>query len=199
MDNNLMFSSAYQAWATRWETFHSIQEQLGRSYNLDPCSNVETAKCDNFITEEDDLFKYSFNELRSKVGGVPIQMFVNPEYGRKQYKFVEYMCFNLGNPSVICDVLIPSRTDTKLFHDLIIPFATTIRFIKGRITFGSDSYWEWVWEQEFINGKKNSLYKKYGKMNAAPFPSMIVSFGEDKEQTIETITLAKNKYEGKFK
>ena len=31
--------------------------------------------------------------------------------------------------------LIPARTDTKLFHELIMPNATNVYFIKGRITF----------------------------------------------------------------
>ena len=51
----------------------------------------------------------------------------------------------------ICVMLLPVRTDTKIFHDVILPYADQIRFIKGRLKF----------EQ----------YK-----NSAPFPSMIVIF-----------------------
>ena len=47
--------------------------------------------------------------------------------------------------------LVPARTDTKWFHEICLPFATEIRFIKGRLRFG--------------DGK-----------NPAPFPSMIVVF-----------------------
>lgn len=50
--------------------------------------------------------------------------------------------------------LIPSRTDTRWFHDLVLPHAKEIRFIKGRLKFGD---------------------AKFG----APFPSMIVIFKKD--------------------
>jgi len=47
-------------------------------------------------------------------------------------------------------MLIPSRTDTKYFHDYIYQ-RTEIRFVKGRLKFGD-------------------------RKNAAPFPSMLVIF-----------------------
>ena len=47
-------------------------------------------------------------------------------------------------------MLIPSRTDTKAFHELILPYAE-IRFIKGRVKFG-------------------------GSKDNAPFASMIVIY-----------------------
>jgi site-specific DNA-methyltransferase (adenine-specific) len=50
---------------------------------------------------------------------------------------------------VVC--LLPARTDTKWFHELVVPNADEIIFLKGRIMFvGGDS--------------------------SAPFPSMIVIF-----------------------
>lgn len=198
LNKELMFSSENQQWATRWDTFFSIQEQLGRDYNLDPCCFEDTAKCDNFLTPKQDMFTIKnpldyFNKEES------LQIFMNPEYGRNQRKFVEKVVDWCEYDSVIADVLIPSRTDTALYHDIILPKATSIRFVRGRITFGSDEYWEWVWTQEVINGKKNSLFGKIGKMNAAPFPSMVVSFGEDKPFEYGTITLPKEKYEGDSK
>jgi len=208
MDNNLMFSSKNQAWATRWETFLSIQEQLGREYLLDPCCYKETAKCEEFYTEEEDMFKHNWTQelIQKSYEQEEVQFFMNPEYGTQQSKFVQKFiqeCEKGGKG----DVLIPSRTDTKLFHEIILPKAKEVYFVKGRITFGSDEYWEWIWEQEtmeHINGKvgKNSLYKKYGKATAAPFPSMVVSFDTEscfdtgKKAKISTISLPKFKYGG---
>ncbi len=48
-------------------------------------------------------------------------------------------------------LLLPARTDTKIFHEIILPNAKEIRFIEGRLKF--------------------QQYK-----NSAPFPSMIVIF-----------------------
>ena len=54
---------------------------------------------------------------------------------------------------------------------------------------------EAMWETEYLeNGKKNSLYGKHGKMNPAAFPSMVVSFGEDKPLSFETLELTKAGY-----
>jgi site-specific DNA-methyltransferase (adenine-specific) len=47
--------------------------------------------------------------------------------------------------------LIPARTDTRWFHEIVLPYAAEIRFIKGRLKFS-------------------------GAKNSAPFPSMIVVF-----------------------
>lgn len=47
--------------------------------------------------------------------------------------------------------LIPSRTDTQYWHEYIFPYASEIRFVKGRLKF-SDS------------------------KDSAPFPSAVVVF-----------------------
>lgn len=79
------------------------------------------------------------------------RVFCNPPYGREiglwVKKCFEHGCVNNG----LAVMLIPARTDTKWFHNYIYKKAE-IRFIKGRIKFG-------------------------GQKNNAPFPSMIVVFG----------------------
>ncbi|ASU03325.1 hypothetical protein [Pseudoalteromonas phage J2-1] len=194
MNKSLMFSSDNQKWATRETCFRSIEQQLGRSYNVDPCCEESTAKCKLFITQEDDLFKV--DSIREKFNLPKVEMFVNPPYGTMQKKFVEKVITLCEEDNVVADILIPSRTDTQLFHDVILPKANAVYFIKGRITFGDDAYWQWVWEQEFIDGKKNSLYQKFGKMNPAPFPSMVVSVGGKGIFQMSTLQLEKEKYDG---
>ncbi len=181
MNNQILFSSRNQQWATRTQDFLNIQEALGRKYNLDPCAEVETAKCPIYITKEEDTFNTGWF---SKTHGSAIQYFANPPYGRMMPKFVEYFMEQSKKDGIVGDVLIPARTDTKMFHDIILPNASKISFIKGRLTFGTDEYWQWIWEQPTmieINGtnKVNTLYGKQGKMNPAPFPSMVVSFCGD--------------------
>jgi hypothetical protein len=48
-------------------------------------------------------------------------------------------------------MLLPARTDTRWWHDYVIPYASEIRFIRGRLKFG-------------------------GAKNSAPFPSALVIF-----------------------
>jgi len=57
-------------------------------------------------------------------------------------------------------MLIPSRTDTRWFHDYILGKAE-IRFIKGRLKFIDLDY----------KGKEEDR-----KLSPAPFPSMLVIF-----------------------
>lgn len=198
MNKELMFSSVNQAWETRLDTFYNIQSTLGRDYNLDPCCTEKTAKCDNFLTPKQDMFTIN-NPLQYFNKDDPIQMFVNPPYGREQKKFVEKVADWCEYDNVVADVLIPSRTGTQLFHDTILKRASSVYFIKGRLVFGEDEYWKWLWEQEQIdNGKgglkKNPLYKKYNRRDAAPFDSMVVTFGEDTPFKMTDLVLPKEEY-----
>ena len=56
----------------------------------------------------------------------------------------------------VCVMLLPARTDTRIFHEIILPFAKEIRWIKGRLKF-----------------------EQYN--NSAPFPSMIVIFNDNQD------------------
>jgi len=203
MNNSLHFSSAKQNWATRWTTFYSIQEELGRNYLIDPCCEKETAKCSLYITKEDDMFNVGRFRDHFKLDPLEeVHCFANPEYAREQVKFVkEFIRQTELDGNLVVDVLIPAKTDTRVFHDVILKHATSIRFIKSRICFGSDSYWEELWDSPLKeDGTKNPLYGKHGKMQPAPFPSMVVSFGEKlgnggkQPLSIEPLELTKARY-----
>lgn len=178
VNTDILFSSKSQVWATRPEIFEAIRSKFDRSYNLDPCAFPETAKCDNFITPEMDMFKvdwakhFDLDELR---------VFMNPEYGLAQQRFIDRMIEQIEATGGYGDVLIPSRTDTRLFHDTIVRYADTTCYARNRAVFGSDEYWEWVWSEETmkeLNGKDkpNDLYGKVGTFRPAPFGSLVVSF-----------------------
>lgn len=77
----------------------------------------------------------------------------NPPYGRKVKDWV-LKAEQSAKDGAIVVMLLPARTDTKWFHDYILGKAE-IRFLKGRLKFG-------------------------GANNSAPFPSMIVIFGNTK-------------------
>ena len=134
---NVHFSSDSQTWETPKNLFDQLDKEF--SFTLDPCCEVKTAKCKRFYTKEDDgLSKNWENEIA----------FVNPPYGREQIKWI--LKAHEESKKAICVLLIPSRTDTKIFHELIFP-NHEIRFIKDRIRF-----------------------LKNGEVDRAPFPSMLV-------------------------
>lgn len=109
-------------------------------FNLDPCSTDENAKCEKHYTKADNGLSKSWRGCR---------VFCNPPYSRIA-EWVE-KCYREGTKdNTIVVLLIPSRTDTRYFHNFINHRAE-IRFIKGRLKFGENA-------------------------NSAPFPSMIVIF-----------------------
>lgn len=78
--------------------------------------------------------------------------FINPPYGRDITKWI-IRAYNVALRGAICVLLVPSRTDTRWWHDYIMK-ASEIRFIKGRLKFGNSK-------------------------NSAPFPSAVVIFRKD--------------------
>ena len=171
-ENERTFYERNQAWSTPQHFYDQLNEEF--NFTLDPCCSKETAKCEKFYTEEDDGLSKSWKGET---------VFMNPPYGRaiKDWIYKAHNEWLLG-ATVVC--LIPSRTDTRYWHDWIFPYYNAglieIRFLKGRLAFGTLEYWHSIWDQEFIDGKKNNLFGKYGKKNSAPFPSAVIVYKERK-------------------
>ena len=101
-----------------------------------------------------EYFTKEENGLLKDWGGHSV--FCNPPYGRTSTGEWIRKCYEEAKkPGTVVVALIPARTDTRFFHDYIYHKAE-IRFIKGRLKFG-------------------------GCKGEAPFPSMVVIFGKEKE------------------
>lgn len=139
MNTELMFSSATDMHETPIEFFNKINSEF--NFTLDVCATKTNAKCKSFYTEEDDGLVMPWRGV----------VWCNPPYGRDIVKWIEKGFLSAMEGATVV-LLIPSRTDTRWFHD----FCTKgeIRFIKGRLKFG-------------------------GAKNNAPFPSMIVIFRKE--------------------
>jgi phage N-6-adenine-methyltransferase len=127
MNIKLMFSSL----TDNWKTPYSIYEKLNNEFCFD-----------------DDPCPLNGNDGLIKSWG--INVFVNPPYSNIR-NFLEKAMIELRKGSKVIVFLVPSRTDTKWWHEIVMPYAKEIRFIKGRLKFG--------------NAK-----------NSAPFPSCIIIF-----------------------
>jgi|SRR6185437_2540002 len=105
-----------------------------------------------FLAELHEEFGFNFDPcpFRSVFDGTAIswrgkRVFCNPPYGRGIPPFLA--------KAVEADIavfLVPARTDTKWFHEIVLPKAKEVRFLRGR------SYFE--------DGKR------------APFPVMLIVF-----------------------
>jgi site-specific DNA-methyltransferase (adenine-specific) len=122
------FSSASEEWSTPLDVFDSLDSEF--HFDFDPCPLGGMV---------DGTAPLSVQWSGKRV-------FCNPPYGPGLRPFLER-----AQEADVAVFLIPSRTDTRWFHEIVLPFAKDIRFIKGRLKFG--------------DSKKD-----------APFPSMIVIF-----------------------
>lgn len=126
------FSSATDNWSTPEDVYLALDKEF--NFDYDPCP----------------LHCKEFNGLETVWGK---SNFVNPPYSNLSNWIIKAWMESKCEKIVV--MLIPSRTDTRAFHDYILKYAKEIRFIKGRLKFG-------------------------GAKNSAPFPSCIVIFQGDK-------------------
>jgi len=132
------FKGLMTSLSPHWATPKALYDELDKEFHFDfdPCP---------LHSEHDGL-----NSVWGKVN------FINPPYGREIIKWVkkgyESSCSVMG---ITCVMLLPSRTDTRWWHDYCMK-ADEIRFIKGRLKFGDSK-------------------------NSAPFPSCVVIFNPRKD------------------
>jgi hypothetical protein len=124
----------FKSQSVDWPTPQAVYDELDREFKFtfDPCPLQATG---------DQLSELSTSWKGQRV-------FCNPPYGPQITDFLKRW-----GEADLAVFLIPARTDTKWFHNICLPHAKEIRFVKGRLKFGGAKY-------------------------NAPFPSMIVVFGE---------------------
>lgn len=125
MNTKVMFSSANDDWFTPKDVYEKLNEEF--KFTDDPCPIMGSGGL-------------------SRSWGSSV--FVNPPYSTIKDWCKKAYSESLKGKTVV--MLIPSRTDTRYWHDYIMK-AKEIRFIKGRLKFG-------------------------GSKKSAPFPSCIVIF-----------------------
>lgn len=128
-----------------WKTPAKIFEQLNNEFNFDfdPCPYKHD------ITQWDGL-QVDWGDSN----------FVNPPYSRKlKEAFVEKAVIEKlkGKTSVL---LLPVSTSTALFHDVIKPNASEIRFVRGRIRFeGVNTKGEYVTDKTPMHDSMIVIFK----------------------------------------
>ena len=126
-----LFSSMSGNWATPDQLYRELDYEF--NFDYDPCPLADKPAIDGLLTEWGD------------------RTYCNPPYNR--YKITSWIlkAIEESQKGKTVVMLLPVRTCTEWFHELVLKHSSDIRFIKGRLTF------------------------KGGKSNA-PFPSMIVVF-----------------------
>jgi hypothetical protein len=132
MNKKLFFSSHNQNGRTPKDLYDNLDKEF--NFDFDPCP-----KDPNF-----DGLTISWSKCN----------FINPPF--KTQKLWIKKAYEESLKGKVCVMLLPARTDTKIFHEIVLPFAKEIRWIKGRLKF-----------------------EQYN--NSAPFPSMIVIFNGNQD------------------
>lgn len=106
-------------WATPEKFFNELNAEF--NFDFDPCP----LNYDEVIPPEKDGLLIPWGDCN----------FINPPYSRDlKEKFVR-KAIQESKEGKLCVMLLPVSTSTKLFHDHILPNASEIRFVKGRIKF----------------------------------------------------------------
>jgi phage N-6-adenine-methyltransferase len=116
-----MFTNRTDEWGTPKALFNTLNERY--KFTLDPCASHENAKCERYITAEQDGLKANWGGSR---------VFVNPPYSQSALWLKKCYEEHLAGTFVV--VLIPCRTDTRYFHDYAMK-ASTVFLIKGRLKY----------------------------------------------------------------
>ena len=136
--NRALFSSEKDDWETPQAFFDRLDAEF--RFTLDAAASPQNAKCAQYLTKEDDALTQPW----------PGTVWLNPPYGRDIWKWIRKAYQEAAESTVV--VLIPSRTDTKYWHNWVMR-ASEIRFVKGRLRF-------------------------VGAERPCPFPSSVIVFGE---------------------
>lgn len=155
MVDTVLFSSKQQEWETPDSLFDPLNEEF--HFTLDGAASPENYKVDKFCAIDGTYFVLNGKPvLFSDLDGLTYSyqsevVWLNPPYGRTEtIKWVR-KAYEESRGTATVVVLLPSRTDTKWWHEYVLPHADEIRYIKGRIKFE-------------------------GASGPAPFPSVLVIF-----------------------
>jgi site-specific DNA-methyltransferase (adenine-specific) len=119
-----MISSRTNEWETPQWLFDVLDNEF--HFTLDPCCQHNTAKCGKHYTIMEDGLSHDWSQDI---------VFMNPPYGGRTGLWIQKAYDECKKGSIVV-CLIVSSTDRSYWHDIIFPFATQIRFIRGRIKFG---------------------------------------------------------------
>lgn len=98
-------------------------------FELDPATTL-----DNPLGTKHYYFK-NLLPHNGLTGSWPHNTFINPPFGKGVREWINKMNEESVNFNKVYVMLLPSRTDTKWFQDLIWKKGSTIYFLKGRLKF----------------------------------------------------------------
>lgn len=172
-----MFSSASDNWATP----RALYDQYDDIYHftLDGAADRTNHQCDEWLGPG------GLSEDALSVEWTGHSVWLNPPYSRVR-EFLQHAIDQSLTHDVGTVLLLPSRTDTKWFHDCVwyapyqapYPWVKSVQFLKGRVKFNRADDHAYVsagiGECNLCGGSR-----KEHLANSAPFPSLVVVLNGD--------------------
>jgi len=160
MNKALMFGKASDEWSTPQAFFDELDAEFG--FALDVAATKDNAKCVGYLGIDglyEDALLASWRDALHKVDdGTGLRAcWMNPPYSQCR-EFIRKAALEAQYFGIVTVCLVPSRTDTRWWHDHVWDAeknaardGVEIRFVKGRLKFG-------------------------GATAGAPFPSVVIVF-----------------------
>jgi len=130
-------------WYTPAATYLALDHQYG-PFMLDPCCTDETRRTPRWIAPPRSGLAETWG---------PCRVFLNPPYGRGIADWIRKAIVEARAGAFVV-ALIPSSTGAGWWHELVIPNASAIVFLRGKLRFG-------------------------GQRSNAPFWSAVATFGHN--------------------
>ncbi len=99
--------------------FRRMDRKYG-PFTLDTCALPDNAKCPRYFTPEQDGLQQPWTG----------RCWCNPPYGRALGLWV-HKAWESSLEGATVVMLVPARTDTKWWHEIIKPWAAEIRLLRG--------------------------------------------------------------------
>src|ERR1700733_11069730 len=124
--NPALYSSESGEWATPQDFFDKLNQEF--HFTLDAAARPETAKCADYLTQEQDALSPN-----TRWEGV---VFCNPPYGKEIGLWFTKAREEAAKGATVV-MLAHARTDTRWWHQHVQGIADEVRFVKGRLKFVS--------------------------------------------------------------
>ena len=121
--NRIFFSSNDQAWQTPPVIFNDLNREF--RFELDAAASAQNSLCKKFISKEDDAVL--MDEWPAS------RIWLNPPYNRNSHFMEKAVEQSLMGKLIVALIFV--RSDTQWWHDWVMPYASEIRLVKGRIYF----------------------------------------------------------------
>lgn len=134
-----------------WETPQPLFDRLDDEFHftLDAAASDSNHKCRRYFTQEDDGLSQPWSGT----------VWCNPPYGKAIPSWLQKAIKEQAR-GVTSVFLVFARTDTRWFHELVLPYAE-VRFLPGRVKFthpakpcNNPSFGSMILVYRGVNGKR---------------------------------------------